>query len=633
MPAPPSKLPSQKERRAQEKPLARRDSPGESNFAASLARPSGWQIAWIAIGLAVLTFSLYYRAIGNQFVNYDDATYVLENSHIQAGLSWNLVRWAFLSTDAANWHPLTWLSHALDYQLYGLNPAGHHSSSVVLHVCNVLLLFLLLYRATGDLVPSTVVAVLFAVHPLNVEATAWVAERKTVLSMFFFLLTLGAYGWYVRKANLVRYLLLFAGFAMGLMAKPMVISLPFVLLLADYWPLGRIKGMSPSEFLNVEQASPVRLVLEKLPLFLLAVCSGIITIIAQRAGGAIPPDVLVPLQPRVGNAVRSYALYVWKAFCPRGLAVFYPGKPLDFWQVAVPITFLVLVSVWVWKKRRRPYLLIGWLFYLGTLVPASGIIQVGGQAMADRYTYIPLIGIFVMVAWGLTDWAATHHAEYWVWSAVGVALLALFLTTLRQISFWRSSYELWSHTLAVTEHNLVAEDNMGVTLLDLGRPADALPHFERAAAINPRDALSRINIAADLQDRDLLQKAVEEYELTLTLTTDPKLLVVAYKNLGTAYRKLGDQAKSRQNYASAAKLNPQLSSLLARVLEIDREIETLQQAVAHTPTKAGYLQLAQALQRGRRDSEARAAYQKVLEMDPDSIDAKNGLTSLNASGQ
>jgi protein O-mannosyl-transferase len=633
MPAPPRKLTSKAARRAHEKSLGQKGALTKSAVSLAFDRPSDRRIACIAVGLAVVAFFLYYPVTRNQFVNYDDPTYVLENSHIQSGLSWNSLRWAFRSTDAANWHPLTWLSHALDYQLYGLHPAGHHLSSIALHACNVTLLFLLLYRATGNLAPSVAVAALFAVHPLNVESIAWVAERKTGLSMFFFLLTLAAYGWYARKPNPLRYLAVFAGFAMGLMAKPMVITLPFVLLLVDYWPLARIRGMQPSEFLSLEQASPVRIILEKLPFLFLSVCSGIITIYAQRAGGAIPPGALVPLPARLGNAVRSYAIYEWKAFCPAGLAVFYPGRPLDFWQVAVPLALLILVSIYVWKKRSRRYLTFGWLFYLGTLVPVIGIIQVGGQAMADRYAYMPLIGIFIMVAWSLEGWAAAHHAAHLTWGVTALAVVGLSLITLRQISFWRNSYELWSHALAATEKNLVAEDNMGSTLLDLGRPSEALPYFQRAAAINPRDALSHSNIAADLLDHGHLQEAVGEYELTLTLTSDPKILVVVYQNLGTAYRKLGDLAKSRQNYQLAANLNPQLSSLLARVKEKDTEIESLRESLAQAPSEAGFLRLAQALQRSRRDAEARTAFQKVLEIDPKSSEASQGLKSLETSEQ
>jgi protein O-mannosyl-transferase len=590
-------------------------------------RPSGWQIACIAAGLAVFSLALYFPATRNQFVSYDDATYVTANPNVISGLSWKFVRWAFSSTYAANWHPLTWLSHALDCQLYGLNPAGHHFSSVALHACNVALIFLVLFRATGFLGRSAAVAALFAAHPLNVETVAWVAERKSVLSMFFFLLALLLYGWYACKPGLLRYLAVCAAFAAGLMAKPMVISLPFVLLLADYWPLQRVRGTPPTKFPGVEQTSWARLVLEKLPLFALASGSGIITIIAQRS--AMMPDTLGPLGARAGNAVHAYALYLWKLFWPTRLAVFYPAKLLGFWQVVLPLLLLIVISVWAWRKRNRPYLMVGWLFFLGTLVPMIGVIQVGGQAMADRYAYLPMMGILVMLVWTVGDWADAHAATRWLWYGTVLAVIALSLVTLHQIRFWQSSYDLWAHALVVTENNFLAEENMGSTLLDLGRTAEALPYFERASAINPRDAISRSNIAADLLDRGRLREAVAEYELTLTLTSDPEIVAISHKNLGTAYRRLGDLAKSRQHYQAAAQLNPALLASLGRLLETDRAIENLRQTVERAPTEAGYLQLAQALQRARRDEEARAAYRKVLEINPHSSAAADGLKLLD----
>jgi protein O-mannosyl-transferase len=441
--------------------------------------------AVLCVLLAGVTIALYSSVIGHSFVVLDDHYYVTANSHIHDGLSWNTIRWAFTSTEAENWHPLTWLSHAFDYQLFALNPAGHHLDSVLIHALNAVLLFLLLAWVTKRVGPSLLVAALFALHPINVESVAWVAERKNVLSTLFLVLAIGAYVWYAKKPNWRRYLLVAVLFAAGLMAKPMVITLPFVLLLLDYWPLQRtrLKGAQLDRAENglatsngVARVDFSRLLLEKVPLLFLSAASAWITLIAQRPAERTFEQF--SLAVRIENAIAAYPLYLWKMLWPAQLAVLYPhpGNTIPMWRVILSAFILAGVTGLVVVFRRRSYLPAGWFWFLGTLVPVIGLVQVGEQAMADRYAYVPLIGIFVMFAFGLADLAdANVLRSTWCVLLASCALAALGVITLRQISFWESEYTLWSHALAVTdpERNAYAHDSLGAALLD---PDSAMTH-------------------------------------------------------------------------------------------------------------------------------------------------------------
>ena len=429
----------------------------------------------VCLLLAVLTLALYNPVNRHPFANYDDDRYVVNNPHVRQGLTADTFTWALTATEQANWHPLTWMSHALDCSLFRLNPAGHHFTSILLHVVNVILLFLLLMWATERLGPSLFVAALFALHPINVESVAWVAERKNVLCMMFFFLTLWAYGWYARKPDWKRYLAVAALFAAGLASKPMVITLPFVLLLLDYWPLARVRGANAAASEPLPAFPWSRLALEKLPLLALSAASAVITMRAQQAGGAVRTTAEVSFGARIATAIWAYAMYLWKMVWPARLAPLYPhpGDSLAAWQVVVAAAVLIAISVAVLRLRTRRYLLVGWLWFLGTLVPVIGLVQVGEAAMADRYAYIPLIGIFVMIAFGAADWA--EQKKFGRWAAVPAAaiLFALALATHRQIGYWQSNYDLWSHTLAVTENNFVAENNLGGALILEGREEEA----------------------------------------------------------------------------------------------------------------------------------------------------------------
>jgi tetratricopeptide (TPR) repeat protein len=589
--------------------------------------------------LAVGTLVLYNPVNQHPFVNYDDDRYVTENPHIRAGFSWETIRWAFSSTEQANWHPLTWLSHALDYQMFHLNAGGHHLTSLLIHAVNAVLLFLLLAYGTGRAGPSLLVAALFAFHPINVESVAWVAERKNVLCTFFFFLTIGAYGWYARKPDWKRYLPVALLFACGLMAKPMGITLPFVLLLLDYWPLGRAKG-SLSSTRSRPQMSGAKLVWEKIPLMALSAASAVITMKAQEAGGAIRSTTQFSLGVRLENALAAYGMYLWKAVWPSRLAPLYPhpGDSLAAWQVAASALLLGVVSALAWRFRSKPYLLSGWLWFLGTLVPVIGLVQVGDQAMADRYAYIPLIGIFVIIAWTAADLAEARRIPLTA-RAVPVAcvLIALAAVAYRQIGYWGSSYDLWSHTLAVTEKNFIAEDNLGGTFLMQGKPDEAFAHFQAAAQIHPQDPMSHANVGAYLQEHGRLQEAVEQYDATIRLTSDRGLLASAYANQGTAYRELGDFAKARESYDHALRQNPNqfnaylgLGRLLEQEGKLEEAIINYSRSVELRPTDEGFMYLGHALEKTNRLPEAMAAYRQALKISPDSGEAQQAADALAA---
>ena len=593
--------------------------------------------------LAVATLAVYGRAARNPFLHVDDQNYVTENTQVQAGLTWQTFTWALTATASQNWHPLTWLSHALDCQLYGLNPAGHHATNLLLHALNVVLLFLLLLRATGARGRSLLVAALFALHPLNVESVAWIAERKNVLSTLFFLLTLAAYGWYARKPEAKRYLAVVALFALGLAAKPMVITLPFVLLLIDFWPLQRIRGWdqppSPApkgckdrKALSQDPASgqafPVpqvqfsRLVLEKLPLLALSVGSAVITIVAQRAE-AIRSFDFYPFGGRLENAIYSYAAYVWKTFWPNPLAFLYP-YPRDgraAWQIGLAVLFLMGVSGLVWKQRRtRPYLATGWLWYLGTLVPVIGLIQVGDQAMADRYGYIPLIGIFVMTVWSAADAADRRHVTLQLRLAISVMILAvLAFLTWRQIGYWRSDYDLWSHTVKVTKNNVIAGETLSKGLMQMGRPQEALAGFREAASRYPGDPFRHQNLAIALLECGRLTDAIAEYESIIPLTSDPTTQARCYERIATTYDQLGDYQKVRDNYRLALQANPALGPDMIR---------RIARYAAQSPSGPRYLQLGILLQESGKLPEARIAYQQALTLDPTLTEARTSLDAL-----
>lgn len=602
----------------------------------------------ICLLLAVGTLAVYNPVNRHPFVNYDDDRYVTENAHVRNGLTWETVNWALTSTEQANWHPLTWMSHALDFSLFRVNPAGHHFTSVLLHAMNAMLLFLLLALATRRIGPSLLVAALFAVHPINVESVAWIAERKNVLSTTFFLLTLGAYGWYARRPDWQRYLAVFGLFACGLASKPMVITLPFVLLLLDYWPLRRAgavaeRNASPSVPAGARTNKFSRLVAEKIPLLALSFLSAVITMKAQEAGGALRSALQVSYATRLGTAIYAYGMYLWKMAWPARLAPLYPhpGDSLAAWRVGLASLVLIGVTLGVLKLRAKRYLLVGWLWFLGMLVPVIGLVQIGDAAMADRYAYLPLIGIFVMIAFGVAELARTKkRGAAWLALPAVAWLLALGVLTERQINYWRSSEELWSHTLAVTENNFIAEDNLGGALVLLGREEEAYPHFEEAARINPKDAMSRSNLGTYHQMHARMPEAIADYEAAISLTSDKGLLANAYANLGAAQRTMGENEEARQSFEQALHFNSNqfnawlgLGSMALQRGKIEEAITDLSRAVELRPTGEGYVRLGRALQQATRPAEAKAAYEAALRLQPDMAEAQKALEAMRIGGK
>jgi len=593
--------------------------------------------------LAMITLALYNPVNRHPFVNYDDDLYVTANPHVRAGLSWSSFKWALTSTEHANWHPLTWMSHELDWSLYRSNPAGHHFTSILLHGLNAILLFLLLAGATGRAGPSWFVAALFAVHPINVESVAWIAERKNVLCTAFFLLALMAWRWYAQTPDWKRYLAVAALFVGGLAAKPMVITLPFVLRLWDYWPLERAREY-PAGATEKKMARPSSslswssLLLEKLPLLALSAASAVITLKAQHAGGAMRSIEQFPFAVRLENAICAYGMYLGKMVWPVRLAPLYPhpGNSLAAWQVALSAFLLIAITAAAVRFRSQRYLLVGWLWFLGTLVPVIGLVQVGEGALADRYAYIPLIGIFVMIAFGAADMAATRNLGLAAQAIPAAAILIAFaLVTHRQIGYWQSSYDLWAHALEVTQNNFVAEDNMGGALLFEGKPEEAFPHFEAAARINPRDPMSHSNVGAYLQSHGRIEEAIQQYRLAISLTSDAGLLSQAYANLGAAQRTLGQEEAARQSYDEALRLNPDqanawlgLGLLAQKEGKLDEAIRDLSHSVELLPTASGFLNLGRAFEQAHRPSEAVAAYEAALKLEPQMPEAQQALDAL-----
>jgi tetratricopeptide (TPR) repeat protein len=508
------------------------------------------QAAAAALGVFALAAVCFLPALRNGFV-YDDAPYILQNDQVRAGLTVAGARWAFTSFHAANWHPLTWLTHMADVSLFGLEPAGHHLTSVLLHALNALALFLFLLGSTGKIGRSLAVAALFAAHPQRVDSVAWVAERKDVLCAFFFLATLACYLAYLRRPALWRYLgvLLFA--ALSLMAKPMAVTLPCVLLLLDWWPFGRLGRRATPGDPGAPLGGPW---LEKVPLLLLAGVSAGLTVAAQSGGGAVQDLVRYTFPARLGNALWSYVAYLGHAIFPARLAALYPHlrENLPWWQPAVAAAILLAVTVWA-LKRRQPYLAVGWFWYLGMLVPVIGLVQVGGQAMADRYTYLPVIGVTLAAVWAAADAAAGRFRPGILAGAALLLTLASGAATWAYIPYWKNDLTLWQRTRTVTVDNSIAEANLGVALAGQGRLADALPHYREALRIEPRLADTWNNLGLAQSKSGALAEAVASFRRSIELKPGN---AGAWNNLGVVQGKLGRWQEAAAAYEKVIALQP-----------------------------------------------------------------------------
>ena len=615
--------------------------------------------AWIALALVGVAIAAYLPVVHNDFVYYDDPKYVTENAVVLRGLTLPGIRWAFTTGTDANWFPLTWMTHMLDVQLYGAHAGGHHVTNLMLHVISTLLLFGVLYRMTGAMGRSGFVAGLFALHPLHVESVAWVAERKDVLSTLFWMLTLWAYVWYVRKPQLKRMLLVLLMFALGLMSKPMLVTLPFVLLLLDAWPLNRLSERSIRQ-----------LIVEKLPMFALAIASSIVTFIVQRKGGAVGGLEAYPLVLRIGNALVSYVGYIGRMFWPARLAAFYPypeslstGAALGAAVILAAITFLAIRNA-----RSRPYLIVGWLWYLGTLVPVIGLIQVGNQAMADRYTYVPLIGLFIIIAWGAYDLLAKWTLRRIVLPITGALVLAsCAIIAHAQVQHWKSSSALWTHALDVTDDNYVANNNLGLALAGQGKIDEAIEHYNEALRLRPNYATARTNLGAALAKQGKSADAISNY--TQVLKTKPELpeahvdlgaaLVAqgkvddaiaqynealrlkpdyaeAHANLGLALASQGKVDEAISHYRQALRLKPgfvevynNLGYVLATRGQWDDAIKQYNEAIRLKPDfELARMNLAVALANQGKTKESLSAFMEVLRINPNNDAARASIAQL-----
>ncbi len=507
------------------------------------------QPRFIALLLVLGTLAIYYPAMHHGFTLYDDTDYITQNPMVENGLTWAGVKWAFTTIHASNWHPLTWLSHMADCQFFALDAGMHHFVNVLFHTANTALLFLLLLRLTVSLWPSAFVAALFAWHPMHVESVAWVAERKDVLSTFFGLLALLFYVQWARsingnqKSNIANYLIALLCFALALMAKAMVVTLPFILLLLDYWPLNRMRNFT-------------RMLLEKIPFFALTVASCVITYLAQHRGGAMASLTQVSLHYRLFNIPMAYVEYLLKLFWPVNLALIYPlPEKISPFAVAAAVTLLVLITAVAWFARKRsPYGLMGWLWFVGTLVPVIGLVQVGGAAMADRYSYFPSIGIFLAVTLGVSDALARFHIPKPVLATLAVLVLGACLAlTHRQVSYWRDDVALFSHAVAVTKDNDSAYLNLGYAYEKIGRKDLAMEDYRAAMKIDPERIEAHNNLANLLDDTGRTNEALAEYQEALNL--NPKY-VAAHNNLGTMYVEMGRFDEAMKQYQESAQLDP-----------------------------------------------------------------------------
>ncbi|HKM66570.1 MAG TPA: tetratricopeptide repeat protein [Candidatus Acidoferrum sp.] len=594
---------------------------------------------YIAAGLLFLfTVLVYTRAMFNGFVNFDDNHYVTSNARVLQGLTLANLRWAFFTTSNFNWHPLAWLAHMADVSLFGVSPAGHHFTSVFFHAANASLLFLLLFAATRRLGRSLMVAALFAVHPLNVESVAWVSELKTVLSTFLFFLAIAVYALYVRRKSISLYLLLILLFALALMAKPMVITLPALLLILDYWPLRRIpvpsaRGSSGEFWVALRDCT-----VEKLPLLLFSVASAGVTLIAQRKAGSVLTLASMPLRYRLQNAVYSCWAYIFKGLWPVKLAVFYPHPLGTLPPVLVALSAIGLLAMFLlaWRFRSTRYILAGWLWYLVSLSPVIGVLQVGKQAMADRYAYTSLLGIFVIAVWGIAD-AAQHFdlpRRYLVLASAGVLLVFASVTQL-QIAYWHSSITLFRHALEVTRNNSIAEINLGQALLEMGRPDLADSLYTDAVRRNPEFPNAHYNLALIRESQQRYDEAAAEYLQAVATSVEPGDVVMARNNLASLYLQRNLLAESLAQYqlmVSAAPDDPR--GYIGRGLVLFRQqfyaaaLSSFQQAETLHSSPQSLYWIGQCHEARNENAQALQAYEQALRLDPQSTEIRDRITHL-----
>jgi protein O-mannosyl-transferase len=611
------------------KAAADKDLTGASG---GISRSRRFSIPLLSSVLAAVTIITFLGAARNGFVNYDDPDYITHNVHVTTGLNWTNLVWAFETSHSANWHPVTWISHMLDCQFFGLNPAAHHMVSVLIHAAAAVLLFLALNRMTKSSARSFVVAALFGLHPLRVESVVWACERKDVLSAFFWMLTLWFYAGFCRgdddnsKQRRLFHGLAILSYAIGLLSKSMLVSLPVILLLLDYWPLGRWQRAN-------DKSSCRRLVIEKIPFFALAFVTGIITLVIQGKAGAVKTITTYPLDARIGNAIVSYCRYIGKLFYPVKLAAFYP-HPV-YWPLASIVCATLLlgaVSLGAFQLRRsKPYLLVGWTWYLVTALPVIGLIQVGAQSMADRYTYIPTIGLLLSIVWGISD-----VTKSWPWrrpaliSLTALALGSCILLTVRQIAYWHDSVTLFRHTISVTRRNPVAHMNLGVALFDSGHTSEGLSELRTAVQLAPYYAEAHLSLGTALERVGKYDRAISELDETLRFS--PKS-AKAYLEAGVVFNKMRHPADAAKVFQRAIELDPNyadayndLGVVLEQTGNVDKAEVAFKEALRCDRDHANAHQNLGALYyKGGRIKDAVSQFSQALRLRPNSAKAHNNL--------
>ncbi|MDH7482985.1 MAG: tetratricopeptide repeat protein [Armatimonadota bacterium] len=588
-----------------------------------MKKSSKWPAHWkIAIVLFAITLVAFCRVLRNQFINLDDPEFIHNNPFVRSGLTYASVAWAFKTTHTANWHPLTWISHMVDVEFFGLNSAGHHLTSLLVHAVSAVLLFLVLYKATFAIWRSAFIAALFAVHPLRIESVAWIAERKDVLSTAFLLLTILAYIRFVQSPCIKTYVPVVVFFVLGLMSKPMLVTLPFALLLLDYWPLGRTP-LNRCSLIDMPTSGARRLVLEKIPLFVLSALSCIVTYLVQREEGAVRDLAQFSLGVRIANGIVAYVAYIGKMLWPAKLSVFYPhpGRSLPIWEVIMSALVLIGITFFVLRlARRAPYLPVGWFWYLGTLIPVLGLVQVGGAAMADRYTYVPLIGLSIIITWGLPELVgSTRQSDRLPTAntgnnasslplgckltsvslfsksdvlpfAAGLAVVALMISTAVQLGYWKNTFTLFERALAVTARNAVAHGQLAVALEAEGKLDEALEHYRQAVRVEPRDSMARYNLGVALAKIGRTDEAIEEYNEVLRLNPEH---VSAHNNLGLLLLDRGNVKEAIHHFREALRIDPNfpearnnLANALAGGGNAQEAIQKYEEALEANPNDA-----------------------------------------------
>jgi Flp pilus assembly protein TadD len=597
----------------------------------------------ILLGLAVVTFGIYAQVIGHRFIIMDDLSYIEENPMVNRGFTLGGLAWAFTTFHEGNWHPLTWIAHMIDGQLFGIFAGGHLLVNALIHVANTLLVFWFLFGTTRARWSSALVAALFALHPLHVESVAWAAELKDTLSTFFGLLSLIAYTRYAEAPSIRRYAWVFITLALGLMAKPMLVTWPFVMLLLDYWPLGRFHGQRGDQRLrgasHSEAATVGQLIVEKIPLFALVAAFAVITSVAQSYAGAVRTFTEVSVTLRLSNALVSYAKYLLLTFWPNDLAVFYPfpAGGIPAWQIIGAALLLIGITAFcLFQWKIRPYLIVGWLWFMGTLVPVIGLVQVGGQAMADRYFYIPSIGLFIAIVFGLADIAKRRRIAPWIGAAIANAVLVILATvTNAQIQRWSNSFTLFEHTLAVAPRNVAIENLLGYALQRSGQLDEAAAHFEKALRMKPDEYMSLLNMSFNCFYQGRVPEAIEYVQAAIRSQADAPR---AHDLLGMALAKQNRNEAAIDELRRAVELAPKdadirngLGTVLARMGRIPEAVEEFHEALRLDPSNAtAHANLGSALLVAGKPQESIPEFEAALRFNPELKAAADGLQQAQA---